>query len=141
MSLSEHFSATNFNPGTTGPKKRPAPFSLRLSPDERARLAVEAAGAPLSTYIKAKVLGDAPPLRLRRSGLAVEDRQALAKALALLGRSRLSSNLNQLAHLANVGALPVTPETEAELTEALAEIREIRRLVMVALGLKPGGSP
>ncbi|MBV1800154.1 hypothetical protein [Siccirubricoccus sp. G192] len=55
-------------------------------------------------------MGDAPPLRLRRTGLAVEDRQALAKALALLGESRLSSNLNQLAHMASIGALPVTPE-------------------------------
>jgi hypothetical protein len=75
---------------------------------------------------------------MRRTGLAVEDRQALGQALALLGKSRLSSNLNQLAHLGNIGALPFTPEVESELLEALEDIRSIRRLLMAALGLKVG---
>lgn len=123
----------------TDKRKRPSPFCIRLSENERARLASEAAGLPLGAYIKAKALGDKPP-RMRRTGLAVEDRQALAKALALLGRSRLSSNLNQLAHAANIGSLPVTPETEAELLSALRDVREIRRFLMKALGLKPESS-
>lgn len=119
-------------------RKRPAPFSIRLSDADRARLAVEAAGAPLGAYIKAKVLGEAP-LRMRRTGLSVEDRQAHARALALLGQTRLASNLNQIAHAVNIGVLPVTPETELELFGALADIRELRRLFMAALGLKPEG--
>lgn len=119
-------------------KKRPAPFSLRLTGDERARLAVEAAGAPLGAYIKAKALGDAP-MRLRRSGISVQDRKALAQALALLGSSRLASNLNQLAYLGNIGSLPMTPETEEELRSALHDIREIRSLLITALGMKPEG--
>jgi len=116
-------------------KPRPAPFSLRLNEDERARLADEAKGAPLGAYIKAKALGG-PSLRVRRSGLPIEDRQALAQALALLGRSRISSNLNQLAHAVNIGSLPVTPETEAELAATLRDVREIRRLLVAALGLE-----
>lgn len=118
------------------PKARPAPFSLRLSVEERARLEREAAGAPLGGYIRAKVLGDAP-LRNRASGLAIEDRKALAQVLALLGHTRLASNLNQIAHVANIGALPVTPETEEELRAALAAVREIRDLLITALGMKP----
>lgn len=124
----------------SGPPKRPPPFSLRLSEDERARLAGEAAGAPLGTYIKAKLLGDAP-LRTRRTGLAVEDRKALGQVLGVLGASRIANNLNQLAHAANVGALPVSPELEAELMAVLGEVREIRRLLLTALGLKPEGAP
>ena len=121
--------------------RRPAPFSLRLSEDERARLAGEAAGAPLGTYLKVKLLGDTP-VRTRRTGLAVEDRRALGQALGLLGRSRIANNLNQLAHAANVGALPVSPELEADLMATLADVREIRRLLLVALGLKlDGGAP
>lgn len=121
--------------------KRPAPFSLRLSEDERARLIGEAAGAPLGTYLKAKLLGDAP-VRARRTGLAVEDRKALGQVLGVLGSSRIANNLNQLAHAANVGALPVSPELEADLMATLAEVREIRRLLLAALGLKPdGGAP
>lgn len=121
-------------------KKRLAPFSIRLSEDERARLAMEAAGAPLGAYIKAKALG-APPLRSRRTGLRVEDRVALAKGLALLGRSRLANNLNQLAYAVNIGSLPVTPETEEELFAAARDVRALRRLFLTALGLKPEDAP
>lgn len=110
-------------------------FSMRLTPEDRARLTSEAKGAPLGSYIRAKVLGDSP-LPLRRSGLPVEDRMALAKALALLGQSRLASNLNQLARLANIGALPVEPEMEADLADAVSIIREIRLLLLIALGMK-----
>lgn len=129
------------NPAPGKRRKRAAPFAIRLTSDERARLEREAAGAPLGTYIKARVFDSAPPARMRRSGLAVEDRQALAQALALLGRSRLSNNLNQLARLANIGALPMTPETEAELAAALSGVRDMRRLLMIALGLKPEDRP
>lgn len=118
--------------------KRPAPFSLRLSKNERARLAMEAAGAPLGAFIKAKLLdGPAPaPRQTRASGIAMEDRQAFAQALGLLGKSRLSSNLNQLTRLANSGSLPMTPEVEAELFAALREVRAIRTLLLRALGLR-----
>lgn len=121
-------------------KKRPAPFSLRLSEEERARLVKEAGGTPLGGYIKAKVLGS-PSIRQRRSGHSVQDRQALAQALALLGRSRISSNLNQLAYAVNIGSLPVTPETEEDLCEALRAVRDMRTLLLTALGHKSGDAP
>jgi hypothetical protein len=116
-------------------RRRLAPFSLRLSEEECARLIAEAAGRPLGSYIREKALG-APARRVRRSGFVVEDRAALAQALALLGRSHIANNLNQIAKLANVGSLPVMPDTEAELHAAVAEVR---RLLVVALGLQPEG--
>lgn len=125
--------AVSFN-GAVNRTKRLPPFSLRLSASERVRLIGEAAGIPLGTYIRAKLLGETPPSRVRRSGLAIKDRKALAQLLAALGRSRLASNLNQLAHLAHIGALPLNPEVEAELVLALRDIRELRRLLLVALG-------
>jgi len=120
-------------------KKRTSPFAIRLSREERTRLEQEAAGAPLGTYIKAKALGT--PLPMRRSGLTIEDRMALARALALLGQSHLSNNLNQLAKLANIGSLPFTPEIEEELLAALADVREVRHLPVEALGLREGAAP
>lgn len=142
MSLSTEFSARSAAPNPKRRKRtRPAPFSLRLSADDRARLEAEAKGAPLGGYIKAKVLGSALPVSVRRTGLAIEDKTSLARALALLGRSRLSSNLNQLAHAVNIGVLPVTPETEKELATAAADVRSIRLLLMTALGLKPESAP
>jgi hypothetical protein len=142
---------SEFSPTSTGPKhnKPPqiqrigaaAPFSLRLSAAERERLTKEARGVPLGTYIKSKVLGEAIPLRMRRSGICVEDRHALARVLAALGSSRLTANLNQLARLAHIGALPLTPEVEEELAAVLRELREMRALLLEALGLKPEGAP
>jgi hypothetical protein len=136
----------SFNPQTQGIAKPPvgskvskrlAPFSIRLTEADRARLAIEAAGAPLGAYIKTKLLADAPVSRKRKSGQTVEDRQALARALALLGGSEIFASLGELAELAKDGALPFSPKIEAELRKALAEVRELRGLLMRALGLKP----
>ncbi|MEO6215103.1 MAG: hypothetical protein ABIO86_03660 [Sphingomonas sp.] len=76
-----------------------------------------------------------PPPR-RRSKAPVKDHQALAQVLGLLGQSRLSSNLNQLARSANTGSLPVTPDTEAALMSAVADVQELRRLLLEALNLE-----
>lgn len=121
-------------------KRRKAPFSLRLSEAERAQLLAEARGIPLGSYIKTKVLGSPPPKGQRRSGLPLEDQKALAQALALLGRSHLASNLNQLAKAVHLGVLPVTPETEAELADACRVVIELRRMLIGALGLQTGAA-
>lgn len=121
--------------------KRPAPFSIRLSDADRTRLAVEAAGAPLGAYIKAKLLGSVVVERKRRKGLSIQDREALAQALALLGRSHLSSNLAQIAQGLNTGIWPVTPETEAELIAAVQDVRLMRRLLFSALGYRSEDQP
>jgi len=145
MPLTENFSLSAVfqqDSKTKKPRnKRPAPFSIRLSQEERARLAVEAAGAPLGAYIKTKLCGTMPLESNRRKVLTIKDREALAKALALLGRTHFSNNLNQIAHAVNMGILPVTPETEAELRAALSAVLEIRSLLMTALGHKVGKTP
>lgn len=117
-------------------KKRPAPFSLRLSPEQRARLEAEAAGMSLSAYVLWRLFDpDKPPPR-RRGKHPVKDHQLLAQVLGLLGQSRLSSNLNQLARSANTGSLPVTPDTAAALLSAVSDIRDIRRMLIKALNLE-----
>lgn len=46
---------------------RSAPFSLRLTPEERAQLEVKAGSMPLASYIKSVVLSyDAPQYRKTR---------------------------------------------------------------------------
>ena len=64
------------------------------------------------------------------------DQQALSGVLARLGKSGLSNNLNQLARAVNSGSLPVSPDVEAELRHAVAEIVAMRVLLIEALGLK-----
>ncbi|GLQ36797.1 hypothetical protein GCM10007908_04170 [Rhizobium albus] len=101
---------------------------------------MEAAGAPLGAYIKEKVLGSAP-VRKRRAGQAVQDREALARLVAVLGKSRLFQNLSEMADAARSGSLPVSPELEEELTAMLAEIRALRQMLLTALGLQPEERP
>lgn len=116
---------------------KPKPFSLRLSPKERLLLNEMAGAKPLGSFIRSRLFGElSSPRKLhqRRSSL---DHRALAQALALLGQSRIASNLNQLAKAANIGALPVDDEVEAELREACQAIAVMRYELVAALGLEP----
>lgn len=116
--------------------KRPAPFSLRLTFEERARLEKEAAGFSLSAYIKWRIFDpDKPPPR-KRGKAPVKDHKVLAALLAKLGQSRLASNLNQLAKAVNSGSLAVTPDTEKDIKRAAQDINDMRSLLIMALGLK-----
>ena len=123
------------------PRKDSAPFSLRLTKEERSRLETEAKGKPLGAYIREKLLGDGvSPRRIRRK--PSPDHALLGKVLGMLGKSRLSSNLNQIAKAAHIGALIVTPELLDELHEACEDIRIMRDALMAALGFPvDGGSP
>ncbi|MDF3606222.1 hypothetical protein PE067_08800 [Paracoccus sp. DMF-8] len=121
--------------------KYPPPFSLRLTFVERARLERDAAGMSLGAYIRSRLFGDDVPPRRTRGKFPVKDQAALAKVLAALGASRLSQNLNQLARAVNIGALPVTPETDSELRDACRAVAELRDELLRALGKTPGGAP
>ena len=66
----------------------------------------------------------------------VKDHEALTQVLAQLGQSRLANNINQLAKLANLGSLPMTPDVEAALIEAVRDIALMRQSIIRALGLE-----
>ena len=130
MSATPEFSAV------AKPKKNraPSPFCIRLSDDERAQLKAEAAGKPVSTYARWKLLGDKVQKRRAYRKPKVND-AVLAQVLAALGNSHLSSNLNQLAKAANIGTLPLTPDVVEEIEEACAAVSAMRRDLIEALGL------
>lgn len=117
-------------------KKRPAPFSLRLPFEERARLEKDAAGTSLSNYIKWRLFETDRPAPRKRGKVPVKGHKMLAALLAQLGASRLASTANQLAKAVHSGSLPVTPETEADLHTATQHISDIRLMLITALGLK-----
>lgn len=120
--------------------KYPPPFSLRLTFEERATLEAAADGMPLGAYIRGVLFAQDLPAVRRRGARPVKDHAELARVLAALGASRLSSNLNQLSKAANTGSLPLTPEVEAELREACAAVQEMRGALIAALGLGGGAS-
>ncbi|QPH54655.1 hypothetical protein [Pontivivens ytuae] len=131
-------SPRNFNQLSKG--KTPAPFSLRLTFEERAKLEAAANGVPLGAYIKAVLFDQELPKVRRRNTRPVEDHAVLGRVLARLGQSRLSSNLNQLARAVNTGTLPVHPEVEEDIRQACADIQAMRAELLQALGKAAGPS-
>lgn len=110
-----------------------SPVTLRLTPEERARLEELAQGMTLSAYIRACVFAKEARRLKQRPRNVVADKKAAAEALALLGHSRIASNLNQLAYHANIGALAIGETEKAQITEAYAHVLSIRSLLMRAL--------
>lgn len=109
---------------TQTPQKapRPAPFSLRLTPDERQQLEAKAGAMPLASYIKSVVLSDEAPKYRRRRTPPVAEQQLLAQVLARLGQTRTANNLNQIAKHLNQGTLAIDEELEVDLNAAIAEV-------------------
>ncbi|MBF9045104.1 plasmid mobilization relaxosome protein MobC, partial [Rhodobacterales bacterium HKCCE4037] len=111
-------------------KKRGAPFSLRLSFEERAKLERQAGSLPLASYIKSVILDEEAPTYRQRRKPVEADQKLLAEVLACLGSTRLANNLNQLAKAANSGALYCDSETKSELNRACDDVRAMRLLLM-----------
>lgn len=117
-------------------KKRLPPLSFRATEEERALLREWAGSRPVGAYIRETLFGDQASPRRRKVRRPSVDQEALSKALALLGQSRLSSNMNQIAKAANMGALPVSPDLHEELNAACADVRQMRQALIEALDLK-----
>ena len=121
-------------------KKYPPPFSMRFTDDEREALELAAAGRPLAAYIRWLIFKeDMPemPKRRTRGESASPEHKELAKLLGALGKSRIASNINQLAKAANSGSLPVNKEIINALNESVAAIHWMRESLIKAMGIKP----
>lgn len=116
------------------------PISVRLTTEERRHLAERAGERPLATYIRDLALDRASQSRRQRAIGRVQDKDALARVLATLGQSSLSSTLAQLAKAARTGTLVLAPETEGKIYAACEAIRDMRCTLMRALGISDGGS-
>ena len=130
--LTDGFNAAAKKPATK--KAQPSPLTLRLTVEERERLEELAAGMTLSAYVRACVFAEETRRRKKRPKDVMADKRAAAEALALLGHSRIASNLNQLAYRANINALWWGATEKAHIEEANAHLKAIRSLLMTALG-------
>ena len=120
----------------------PAPFSMRFTKDERKSLELAAAGRPLAAYIRWLIFKeDMPemPKKRTRGESASQDHKQLATLLGALGKSRIASNINQLARAANSGSLPVSKEIIKALNESVAAIKWMRETLIKGMGIKPQG--
>lgn len=132
------------------PEERPKPanaktrriLSVPLSPEQMADLARRAGRAPLSAFARAQLFpaNDNSPISSNRirGAAPVRDDAALATILAMLGKADLGSSLREIARLARLGALPITPEVETDIQIACRDIADIKTLLMKALGIREG---
>lgn len=118
--------------------KATAPLSLRLTPAERKELELAAKRQSLSAYVRARLFSDLDNgIDFRETGRLSETarQQLLARILAELGRSDLSRSMAEFAESARLGVLPLTPDVLAEIQFACVHIRDLRRMLIRALGL------
>ncbi|MEO1020374.1 MAG: hypothetical protein AAFY56_22195 [Pseudomonadota bacterium] len=96
-----------------------------------------AGSMPLGAYIRSQLFSDNSVGKMpRRRSSSIHDQKALAQLLAKLGKGELCDSLATLAETARLGILPVSDDTNAALQKAAADISEMKRLLMAALGIK-----
>ena len=116
--------------------KRPSPFPLRLSDEERAELHRRVGELALGAYIKSELFTHAVKKRYRGARTPIKDHQALAKVLAALGANGLADSLERLATAAETGVLQWDVDAPAAIQKACADIVTMRLLLMKALGFQ-----
>ncbi|MCI5096448.1 MAG: hypothetical protein MRY77_09050 [Rhodobacteraceae bacterium] len=120
--------------------KREAPFSLRLTFEERARLEQQAGGMPLASYMKSLLFADEAPKYRKRRRTAAPDEKLLAEVLACLGASQIGKRLDDLAKAAKSGSLYCDQDTKADIKRACDDVHAMRVSLMRALGIQADDS-
>lgn len=125
---------------STRPDKRPAPFSIRLSTDERDALKRKAGQRPLGSYIRNKLLGDdVTPRKATRTPTI--NYALLGQVLGMLGKSDQVRCLFMLLVAAEAGSIELADDENAALTQACDQVHEMRGLLVKALGLRGSSNP
>lgn len=119
----------------------PRRITLRLTEDEDAKLRQLCEGMTVSAYVRQRLFGDDVDRRRRRSRIPVQNQQALAQVIGLLGETRIANNLNQLAYHANTGTLLIDEQTTAQINEGYEHVCFMRDALIDALGLSGRGAP
>jgi len=118
-------------------RKRIAPLSIRVTHEEREWLIKASGNMSVNAYVKQCVFhaNDNVPAKLRKGSLT-QDRKSLAQILGKLARLDIFSTIKGLFKAMESGHLHLKPETEDALRQACSDIREIRRMLITALGIK-----
>ncbi|EFL90210.1 hypothetical protein [Ahrensia sp. R2A130] len=114
------------------------PRSIRFSDEEWRAIDAKRGKLSASAYVRQCTLDRLGKPRRKISGAPAPHttQTQLAQIIALLGKSQALSVLRGLLNLARMSALPVTTETENHIKAACDDIRQIKSLLMKALGLK-----
>lgn len=115
-----------------------ATLTYRLARVELERLKYEAKVLNVSTgaYVRMLTVGEEVRKKLAFTLERKNRRAEFATILIALGKSRIASNLNQLAYAANTGSLLFTPDVIAQVNEAYEAIMYIRDLIIKETGVR-----
>ncbi len=116
--------------------KHPSPLSIRLTEAEHAVLKRKAGNKPLATYAREQLVGEALSKRKAVKKAPEIDKLLLAQILGVLGKSELAKALCLLAVAAESGSAVLDEETDTQVKEACVDIRDIRIILIKALGLR-----
>jgi len=111
------------------------PVTIRFTHDERARLEQEAGERTLSAHVRSRLFGAKQHRGPDRRPSV--DSVALARVLAMLGQSAVSTNLAAVTMAIRTGTLDAGPMTLAMLNQACTDVACMRRDLIRALGIKP----
>ena len=135
--LASQFADAAAKPAKRKPKRRcPSSLSIRVSDEERAILERKAGKRSLGAYVREMALGDAQAPRRKGAVKPPVDYAMLGQALGKLGKSEQVSCLFLLLVAAEKQRVSLTAQDRAALQAACADVREVRALVMGALGLR-----
>lgn len=104
-------------------------FSFWLSQTEYNNLKKRAAHQRLSTYAR-------QILFYSNKKIITLHQNDAAHILALLGKTRLHSNINQIAHAIHCGIVDYSQEEKDAILETKDDIQDIRKRLIIATGKK-----
>ena len=126
----------SFNRATVASPGKTTTLSFRVTAEERAYLEDQAAGLPMSTFLKDCLLGDTTKPKRTRGKRPIKDFDALARILGKLGRADLPNRMTRLILAIEEGRALVDQDLVDELRASIADIAMMRRDLVQALGLK-----
>lgn len=121
-------------------RRRPSSLSIRVSDEERAILKRKAGKRSLGAYVRHVVLGDEQEPRKKVAPQPKLDAELLGRVLGRLGTSDQVSCLFLLLAAAEAERVAMADEDRAAIRAACADVREMRVLLLKALGLRGDGS-
>ena len=135
-SLPEHFAKVAYSVKPKPKRRRASSLSIRVSDEEREILQRKAGKRSIGAYVREKALGDEQALRRKVAAKPSIDSVLLGQALGKLGQSEQVSVLFLLLAAAEHERVAMAEEEHAALHAACADVREVRAMVMGALGLR-----
>lgn len=111
-------------------------ITIRFKPEEYALIQAKAGSKPMAPFMRDLLLRAAQEQRASTARRPIQDKQAIAQVLALLGTSDLVSEFRSVSDRIADGTTQRGEETDARLRRIEERLDQIRAMLMRALGMR-----